>query len=111
MHWTDTSARAALRAMFDAGGAGKSAALMAAAVEAAWPDAPLEGVVVTRYEHEAPTQRIEVIQSSHPVPDANSERGATRVLEAVTGLQPEDLVLVLMSGGASALMELPAAGL
>src|SRR4051812_45700380 len=136
MTWTDTQARAALRAMFDAGvasadpmqvlarhlperprgrvvvvGGGKSAALMAAAVEAAWPDQPLEGVVVTRYEHACPTQRIEVMESSPPVPDANSEKGARRVLEAVRGLGADDLVLVLMSGGASALMELPAPGL
>ena len=136
MSWTDQKARAALRAMFDAGvasadplrvlarhlpergggrvvvvGAGKSAAVMAAAVEAAWPGVPLAGAVVTRYQHAAPTQRIEVIEASHPVPDANSERGARRVLEAVAGLGPDDLVLVLMSGGASALMELPAPGL
>ncbi len=136
MSWTDQSARAALRAMFDSGvasadpmrvlahhlpplpagrvvvvGAGKSAALMAAAVEAAWPDVPLSGVVVTRYEHACPTRSIEVIEASHPVPDANSERGAHRVMQAVQALGPDDLVLVLMSGGASALLELPADGL
>src|SRR4051794_19496414 len=111
MAWTDTEARAALRAIFDAGvasadpmqvlarhlpdpppgrivvvGAGKSAALMAAAVEAAWPDRALQGVVVTRYEHGYPTRRIEVIEASPPVPDANSERGARLVLDAVHGL-------------------------
>jgi hydroxypyruvate reductase len=92
-------------------GGGKSAAVMAAAVEQAWPDAPLQGVVVTRYGHKVPTKRIEVVESSHPVPDANSEAGARRVLEAVKGLSADDLVLVLMSGGASALMALPAPGL
>ena len=137
MGWTDTRARAALRAIFDAGvasadprrvlarhlppppqqgrvvvvGAGKSAAVMAAAVEAAWPDVDLEGVVVTRYAHSASTRRIEVIEAAHPVPDANSEIGARRLMQAVTGLRAEDLVLVLMSGGASALVELPAHGL
>ncbi len=136
MSWTDPRARAVLRAIFDAAvasadprrvlarhlperpagrivvvGAGKSAAVMAEAVEAAWPDTPLEGVVVTRYEHAVPTRRIEVIEASHPVPDANSERGARRVLEAVAGLGPDDLVLALMSGGASSLLELPAPGL
>jgi hypothetical protein len=59
-------------------GAGKSAAVMAAALEAAWPDVPLSGVVVTRYEHAVPTQRIRVIEASHPVPDANSEAGRAR---------------------------------
>jgi hydroxypyruvate reductase len=68
-------------------------------------------VVVTRYEHAVPTRSIEVIEASHPVPDANSERGARRVLEAVAGLGPDDLVLALISGGASALLELPAPGL
>ena len=135
MGWTDEAARRAVRAMFDAAvasadphrvlarhlppppagrtvvvGAGKSAASMAAALEAAWPG-PLEGVVVTRYGHLARTERVKVIESSHPVPDANSERGARAVLAAVQGLSVDDLVIVLMSGGASALMELPAEGL
>lgn len=134
MEWTDQRARGALRDIFDAGvasadprlvlarhlpqrpkgrtvvvGAGKSAALMAAAVEAHWPD--VTGVVVTRYEHSTPTNSIEVIEASHPVPDANSERGALRLLDAVRNLTADDLVLVLMSGGASALIESPADGL
>lgn len=135
MAWTDQAARQALRAMFDTAvasadphrvlaahlpappagrtvvvGAGKSAASMAAALEAAWPG-PLEGVVVTGYGHAVPTQRIRVIESRHPVPDANSEAGARAVLQAVQKLSADDLVIVLMSGGASALMELPAEGL
>jgi glycerate 2-kinase len=92
-------------------GGGKSAAVMAAALEAAWPDVPLEGTVVTRYGHAVPTARIEVIEAAHPVPDANSERGARRLLERVQGLTERDLVIALMSGGASALLALPADGL
>lgn len=136
MAWDDASAREALRTMFDAAvaaadpravlaahlpdkprrrcvvvGGGKSAALMAAALEDAWPDVALEGTVVTRYGHAVPTRRIEVIEAAHPVPDANSERGARRLLERVRGLGPDDLVLALMSGGASALLALPATGL
>jgi hydroxypyruvate reductase len=136
MGWDDGRARAALRAIFDAAiqaadprislaahlpekprgrcivvGMGKSAALMAAALEAAWPDVALEGTVVTRYGHGAPTERIEVIEASHPVPDANSERGAQRLLQRVAGLGADDLVLALMSGGGSALAALPAPGL
>jgi len=80
-------------------------------LEDAWPDVALEGVVVTRYGHSVPTRRIEVIESSHPVPDANSERGARRLLEQVRGLGPDDLVLALISGGGSALCAAPAAGL
>lgn len=92
-------------------GAGKSAAVMAAALETAWPDVAMSGVVVTRYGHAVPTRHIEVIEANHPVPDANSEAGARRVLEAVHGLTAADLVIALMSGGGSALMALPAAGL
>jgi len=71
----------------------------------------LTGTVVTRYAHAAPTSRIEVIEAAHPVPDANSERGARRLLERVQGLGPDDLVLALISGGGSALLALPAPGL
>jgi hydroxypyruvate reductase len=92
-------------------GGGKSAAVMAAAMEDAWPEVALEGTVVTRYGHAVPTRRIEVIEASHPVPDANSERGAQRLLERVQGLGSGDLVIALMSGGASALLAAPAPGL
>ncbi len=92
-------------------GAGKAAAVMAAAVEAAWPDAALEGVVVTRYGHAAPTSRIRVLEAAHPVPDAASEASAREILAAVQNLRPEDQVIALISGGASALMALPAEGL
>lgn len=128
------TARALLRKVFDAGiaaadpakvlaaylperpagrvvvvGAGKAAAAMARAVEAVWPD--VEGVVVTRDGHSAPTSRIRVLEAAHPVPDARSEDAARQILAAVTGLTSDDLVLVLMSGGGSSLMALPAEGL
>jgi len=91
-------------------GAGKAAAAMAAAVEAAW-DGPLCGLVVTRYGHGVPCRRIEVVEAAHPVPDAAGRAAAARILQLVGGLGPDDLVLVLMSGGASALLALPAEGL
>src|ERR1700710_1402665 len=135
--WNDTSARAALRSLFDTAiaaadprsvlarhlppkptsgrcivvGGGKSAAVMAAALEDAWPDVALEGTVVTRYGHAVPTRLIEVIEASHPVPDANSELGAKRLLERVRHLTKDDLVIALMSGGASALLAAPVPGL
>jgi glycerate 2-kinase len=90
-------------------GGGKGAAAMAAAVEAHW-GAPLEGMVVTRYEHGAETKEIEVIEASHPVPDAAGREAAARILKAVQGLTADDLVLALISGGGSALMALPAEG-
>src|SRR5271154_2357243 len=60
-------------------GAGKAAASMARAVEAAWP-ADLSGVVVPRYDHKLPTKKIEVIEASHPVPDAAGLAGARKIL-------------------------------
>jgi glycerate 2-kinase len=91
-------------------GAGKSAALMAQVTEAHY-QAPLSGVVVTRYGHAVPTQHIEVIEASHPVPDAAGEAGARKILAAVQGLTEDDLVIALISGGGSALMALAAPGL
>ena len=91
-------------------GAGKAAAKMARAVEDNWPGA-LEGIVVTRYGHRVACERIEVIEAAHPVPDAAGEAGARRILDLVSGAGPDDLVLCLMSGGASALLSLPGAGL
>lgn len=90
-------------------GAGKSAAAMARAVEAEWPD--VTGVVVTRHGHAVPTRRVTVIEAAHPVPDAAGAVAAQRILSAVRGLGPDDLVLALISGGGSALMTAPAAGL
>lgn len=94
-------------------GAGKAAAAMAAAVEAHWPaDRPLSGLVVTRYGHGVgPLPRIEVVEASHPVPDAAGQAAAGRMLTAVRGLGPDDLVLCLISGGGSALLALPADGI
>lgn len=91
-------------------GAGKAAAAMAAAVERHW-NGPVSGLVVTRYGHGVPTERIEVVEASHPVPDAAGARAAERILESVRGLSPDDLVLCLISGGASALLALAAPGL
>jgi hydroxypyruvate reductase len=91
-------------------GAGKAAASMAAALEAAW-SCPLEGLVVTRYGHRAPTRAIEVVEAAHPTPDAAGAAAAARILERVKGLGADDLVLCLISGGGSALLALPAPGL
>src|SRR5690606_12777665 len=91
-------------------GAGKAAASMAAAVEAAW-DGDISGLVVTRYAHGEPTQHIEVVEAAHPVPDAAGRAAAGRMWELVQGLTADDLVLCLISGGGSALLALPADGL
>jgi hydroxypyruvate reductase len=91
-------------------GAGKASAQMALAFEAAW-DAPLSGLVVTRYGYGVPCRRIEVVEAAHPVPDAAGEAATRRLREAVRGLGPDDLVVALVSGGGSALLAAPAPGM
>lgn len=98
-------------------GAGKAAGAMAYAFEAAWPaDAPVSGLVVTRYGHTPPrpaglSQRIEIIEASHPVPDEASFNAALRIQRLTEGLTEDDLVVCLISGGGSALLTLPVDGL
>ena len=116
-------------------GAGKAGGSMAQAVEALWPqDAPMQGLVVTRYHHIPPLpeslkahslkahslkaqspkgfkQRIEIIEAAHPVPDVAGLEASERMLAMVQGLTADDLVLCLISGGGSALLTLPADGL
>lgn len=87
-------------------GAGKGAAQMAAAFDKAW-DAPLEGLVVTRYGYGATCDRIEVIEAAHPVPDRAGLEAGRRLLEKVSGLSEDDLVVALISGGGSALLPAP----
>jgi glycerate 2-kinase len=91
-------------------GAGKSAAAMARAVEMAWSQ-PLSGVVVTRYGHRVPTERIDVLEAAHPVPDAQGMAAAERILATVAPLGEDDLVICLISGGGSALLTLPPEGI
>jgi glycerate 2-kinase len=95
-------------------GAGKAAASMAAAFENAWQESrrsTFGGLVVTRYGHKVPTQVIEVIEAAHPVPDAAGFEASRRLLAMVEGLGADDLVICLLSGGASALLPLPLPGL
>lgn len=136
MEWNDDTARQWLRSLFDAAiasadpmhvlaahlppkpagrcivvGAGKSAAVMAAALEAAWPDVPMRGTVVTRYGHAVPTATIRVLEARHPVPDEASAAAAAALIAEVSGLTADDLVIALISGGGSALAALPGPGL
>ena len=101
-------------------GAGKAGGSMAAAVDALWPkNAPLSGLVVTRYDHVPPAfeilqrqgvARIEVVEAAHPVPDEAGRRAAQRIAGLTRGLTAHDLVLCLISGGASSLLAMPADG-
>jgi len=88
-------------------GAGKSAAAMARAVEKAWPDVELSGLVVTRYGHSAPTDRITVREAAHPVPDEAGLAATQEILDIAHAAGPDDLVLFLVSGGGSALLTAP----
>jgi hydroxypyruvate reductase len=133
----DAAARALLRELFDAAlsaarpatclaphidklqppkgrtvviGAGKASAAMARALEDRWQH-PLEGLVVTRYGYGEICKRIEIVEAAHPVPDERGRAAAGRMLEKVKSLSPDDLLLCLISGGASALLALPAPGL
>ena len=90
-------------------GAGKASARMAEAVEAHY--GPCEGLVITRYGYGRPCKGIEIIEAAHPVPDAAGEAATRRMLDFVSGLGPDDLVLALISGGGSALLCAPADGL
>src|ERR1700761_8532578 len=129
------SAKALLRSMFDAAiasaqpavgippylpnpprvrfiviGAGKASAAMAQAVERHWQGS-VSGLIVTRYGYAVPCRHIEIVEAAHPVPDEAGLQGAKRMLDRVRGLSSDDLVLCLMSGGASALLPCPLEGL
>lgn len=88
-------------------GAGKASAQMARALERHW-DGPLEGIVVTRYGFGVKCEKIEIVEAAHPVPDAAGLAASNRLLETVSGLTADDLVIALISGGGSALLPAPA---
>jgi glycerate-2-kinase len=135
--WNEARAVSALHAMYEAGvraadpltvlaahlpeppragrvivvGVGKAAAKMAQAVEAAWADVPLTGLVIAPHGAGLPLQRIALRFGAHPVPDASGAAAAREMLGLLRGLTADDLVLALISGGGSSLATLPAEGL
>ncbi len=85
---------------------------MALAVENHWPkNAALDGIVLTRYGHGLPLEKITVVEAGHPLPDEQGENGARTLLAEVKKLGPDDLLLCLLSGGGSSLLSLPVAGI
>ncbi len=88
-------------------GAGKASSAMAQAFEQAW-NGPIKGLIVTRYGHAVPCKQVEIVEAAHPVPDDAGAKAAQRMLDMVQGLTADDLVVALISGGASALLSLPA---
>lgn len=132
---TDENSRALLRTMLDAAlavaqperclhqylpapvkgrtlviGAGKASAAMARTLEQHW-QGELSGLVVTRYGYAVPCERIEILEAAHPVPDEAGLEAARRILDKVQGLTEDDQVIMLISGGGSALLPLPAEGI
>ena len=96
-------------------GAGKASASMATALEShaksCWPNAMIEGVVLTRYGHSSPTGHIQIIEAGHPVPDQAGMDGAKEIYRLVGELQTGDILIALISGGGSSLLTLPQAGI
>jgi glycerate 2-kinase len=96
-------------------GAGKASASMASALEAYarehWPQVKIEGVVLTRYGHNAPTSHINIIEAGHPVPDQAGMNGAKAILELTQTLKENDVLIALVSGGGSSLLTLPVEGI
>src|SRR6185312_8015753 len=97
--------------------AGKAAASMAQTAEEVYldrlklPPARLGGVAVARHGYGRPTRVIEMIEAGHPIPDAAGLKAAEKALRLAESAGADDLVLVLMSGGASANWIAPAEGL
>ena len=93
-------------------GFGKASAAMAQAVEEICGDTlrVARGIVSVKYGHVVPLQKIELHQAGHPLPDANSLRGAEKILDVLDEARADDLVICLISGGGSALVELPVEG-
>ncbi|SDG53023.1 glycerate kinase type-2 family protein [Pelagibacterium luteolum] len=91
-------------------GAGKASARMARAFEDAWGE-PLEGLIVTRYGHAVETRHVKVVEAAHPVPDEAGLKATREIVEMARGAGPNDLVVVLISGGASSLLTMPANGI
>ena len=99
-----------VRGRLEVVGAGNASAAMATAFEKSWPG-DLSGLVVTRRGYAQPCRRIEIVEAAHPVPDGAGFTTARRMLDLVTGHGADDLVVCLLSGGGSALLSHPAAGL
>jgi hydroxypyruvate reductase len=92
-------------------GAGKATATMARAVEAIMGDRISGGVISVKYGHTVPLGYIDTVEAGHPLPDANGLAASQKIMALVAGAQPRDLIVVLLSGGGSALLPLPASGI
>jgi glycerate 2-kinase len=89
-------------------GAGKASGAMAAAAEETLGELIADGVVAVKDGHVAPTRRIRLLEAGHPVPDERGAAAARAIHDLARSAGPDDLVLVLISGGGSALTPAPA---
>lgn len=89
-------------------GAGKASGAMAAAVEEALGDRVRAGAVAVKDRHLGPTRRVRLLEAGHPVPDERGVQAAEAVRALAACAAANDLVLVLISGGGSALLPAPA---
>jgi glycerate 2-kinase len=85
-------------------GAGKASALMAQTMEEILGDIITRGIVVTKHEHGLALNKVRLIEAGHPIPDENSVRATEEIVKLVSDLTPDDLVIFLLSGGASSLL-------
>jgi hydroxypyruvate reductase len=92
-------------------GAGKPSAKMAQVVEETLGSHITDGLIVTKYGHALPLRRMKLVEASHPIPDTAGIRAVHDTRELLRGLTKEDIVLVLISGGGSALWPAPAEGI
>lgn len=92
-------------------GAGKASAFMALALEELLGERVTGGLVIVKYGHGADLKKVKVIEGGHPVPDENGHKGARSLIDLAAGFGKNDLVFCVVSGGGSALLPLPAAGI
>jgi hydroxypyruvate reductase len=111
LHLADICFDMALVARIFVVGAGKATAAMAQAVEKLLGDRIAAGLISVKYGHTLPLRRIEIVEAGHPLPDANGLSASRGIMALLSGARPSDLILVLLSGGGSALLPLPAPGL
>ena len=88
-------------------GAGKAAAKMASAIEELLGDRISSGIVIVKYGHRVPLNRVEIVEAGHPLPDEAGVAGTRRIIGLLRGATEEDLVIFLLSGGGSALLPCP----
>lgn len=92
-------------------GCGKAAARMALALETLLGDRLSRGIVIVKYGHQLALEKIQVLEAGHPIPDQSGLDGAHQVIELARSSGERDLLLLLLSGGGSALLPCPAEGL